>query len=100
MDTKNPKNPKNPPRLPDFGPWPQVGFVGIDKMRAALDRSEQGVRNLVDEKLLPPLVAIGPNRVGWPVDVARQAIVALPGLLAARRRPVRGIGARGRAVAA
>ena len=71
---------------PEAAPWPEVGFVGIAAMRVALNRcSAQTVYNYIADDLLPPMIDIGINRVGWPVDVARQALVDLPAKVAAKK---------------
>lgn len=71
---------------PEAAVWPEVGFVGIAAMRLALNRcAAQTIYNYIAEGLLPPMVDIGPNRVGWPVEVARQALVDLPAKVAARK---------------
>ena len=66
-------------RLPDTSPWPPVGYVTLSQMMAAMGvRSAQTVYSYVQQDLLPEPVAIGPNRVGWPVALARSAIETLP----------------------
>ena len=70
--------------------WPAVGFVGVKHMRAALAGcSRNHISNLVAEGLLPRPIPIDRVRVGWPVEEARRALDALPGLIAERRvRPM------------
>lgn len=89
------QKPKPNQRRVDHGPWPSEGYVDVPKLRAALgDAAEQTVRNYIARGLLPPLVRFGPNRVGLPVSVARQALADLP-MKMAKQRPVRrGVGAR------
>lgn len=66
-------------RLPDPSPWPPVGFVTITQMMAAIGvRSPQTVYSYVSQDLLPAPVSIGPNRIGWPVALAREAVETLP----------------------
>lgn len=66
-------------RLPDTSPWPPVGFVTMPQMMAACGvRSPQTVYSYVEQQLLPEPVAIGPNRIGWPVAQARVAVETLP----------------------
>lgn len=66
-------------RLPDPSPWPPVGYVTMPQMMAAIGvRSAQTIYSYVQQELLPEPVAIGPNRVGWPVSQARLAVETLP----------------------
>lgn len=71
---------------PQDATWPSVGYVGVPGMRLAMGGcSHQTVYTYIREGLLPPMIDIGIGRRGWPVDVARQAIVELPGKIAARK---------------
>lgn len=71
---------------PEAPIWPEFGFVGIAAMRVALNRcSAQTVYNYIRDGLLPPTIEIGINRVGWSVDVARQALADLPTKVAERK---------------
>lgn len=81
--------PKNPKTAQAAEPWPKVGFINPAQMRAALGRSsEQTVRNYITRGLLPAPLWIGPNRRGWPVEQARQALAELPAKVqATRARP-------------
>ena len=66
-------------READCSPWPPVGFITITQLMAALGvRSVQSVYSYVQKGLIPPPDSIGPNRIGWRVDVARQALDELP----------------------
>lgn len=66
-------------RLPDHTPWPPVGFVTLPQFMHALGlRAPQTVYSYVQRGLLPQPDPIGPNRVGWRVDVARRALEELP----------------------
>lgn len=66
-------------RQPDSSPWPPVGYVTMTQMMAAVGvRSAQTVYSYVQQELLPEPVAIGPNRIGWPVAQARVAVETLP----------------------
>lgn len=70
---------KAPRRVADFSPWPPVGFIKIEQLMAAVGlRSTQSVYNYVQQGLLPEPEPIGPNRIGWRVEVARQALDELP----------------------
>lgn len=74
-----PRRNHSPRRLPDTTPWPPVGYVTIAQLMAALAvKAPQTVYNYVQQGLLPQPDPIGPNRVGWRVDVARQALDTLP----------------------
>lgn len=65
--------------MPDFGPWPPVGYVGIEKMMAAVGvASPQTIYKYVKSGYLPAAQHIGLNKIGWPVEQARQAIAELP----------------------
>lgn len=67
------------PRLPDHSPWPPRGFVTVTQMMAALGvRSPQTVYSYVRQGLLPEPSPIGPNRIGWPVAAAGEAVDSLP----------------------
>lgn len=75
---------------PSDAPWPQVGYIGMPQFMHALSlRSAQSVYSYVAQGLLPAPEPIGPNRIGWRVEVARQALDELPG-------KVRTTAARGR----
>ena len=66
-------------RLPDHSPWPPVGFVTLAQIMAAVGvRSPQTVYDYVERGLLPRPDPIGPNRIGWRVEVARRALDELP----------------------
>jgi len=66
-------------RTPDHSPWPPVGYVVMSQMMAAIGvKSPQTVYSYVQQDLLPAPVTIGPNRIGWPVEQAREALEALP----------------------
>lgn len=66
-------------RIPDPSPWPPVGYVVMSQMMAAVGvKSAQTVYSYVQQDLLPAPVTIGPNRIGWPVAQAREAVEALP----------------------
>jgi hypothetical protein len=72
-------------RVPDYGPWPQVGYVPPRKVMAALGGvSDETIRNYEVEGLLPKRQPITGNVGGWPVDAIRRAIEELPAKLAAR----------------
>jgi hypothetical protein len=72
-------------RVPDYGPWPPVGYVTPRKVMAALGGvSDETVRNYERAGLLPPRRPITGATGGWPVEEIREAIAALPGKLKAR----------------
>lgn len=73
------RRPQRTRRMPDFGPWPPVGYVGLEKMMAAVGvASPQTIYSHVQAGYLPAPQRTGPNRIGWPVEQARQAIAELP----------------------
>lgn len=72
-------------RVPDYGPWPPVGFVTARKVMAALGGvSDETVRNYERAGLLPARHPITGGTGGWQVDVIRDALAALPAKLQAR----------------
>ena len=67
-------------RIPDaYSPWPAQGFITMNQMMAALGvKASQTVYNYIQAGLLPAPEPIGPNRIGWRVKIARDALDTLP----------------------
>jgi hypothetical protein len=81
--------PVRPCRVPDYGPWPPVGFVTPQQVMAALGGcTDETLRNYEKAGLLPLREPFSGARSGWRVDVARRMVEELPTRLAeaARRR--------------
>lgn len=77
--TRNIRRKHSARRLPDSTPWPPVGYVTLAQLMSALAvRAPQTVYSYVQQGLLPQPDPIGPNRIGWRVDVARRALDELP----------------------
>jgi hypothetical protein len=78
-------------RVPDYGPWPPVGYVTPRKVMAALGGvSDETIRNYEASGLLPKRQPITGGQGGWQVDLIREALAALPGKLKARAESRRG----------
>lgn len=76
----------NPPRLPDPSPWPLTGYVSVEMLMHGMGGAS--VSTIYSYKrigLLPEPDRIGLNKVGWRVEVARQALADLPAKVAALR---------------
>jgi len=75
---------KSKKRYPDPTPWPASGYVTVPQMMHAAGNVCIGtIYKHIRTGALPKPIETSLNRVGWPVDVARQAIAELPARLAA-----------------
>ncbi len=80
---------------PDLSPWPPVGYITRGQMRAAAGGvANQTLCNWEAAGLIPKAVFYAPNRCGWPVDVARQALADLPSKVTAHAAARREHGVR------
>jgi predicted DNA-binding transcriptional regulator AlpA len=78
---------KHAPRRHSTAPWPDYGFITVEMMMAALSvTSAQTVYNYCADDLLPMPERIGPTRIGWRVEVARNALDELPAKAMALRK--------------
>lgn len=75
---------RNPPRLPDPTPWPEIGYISVEQLMHSLGgASLNTIYSYKRQGLIPEPDRIGPNKIGWRVEVARQALADLPAKVAA-----------------
>ncbi len=69
----------------DPSPWPAEGFITSAQLRAALGGvTRNTLTTWVADGVVPPLVAIGYDRVGLPVALAREVVATFPQRVAER----------------
>lgn len=85
-DGATPAPKRNPPRFPDPTPWPATGYVSVEMLMHGMGgASVSTVYSYKRQGLIPEPERIGLNKIGWKVEVARQALADLPAKVAALR---------------